>query len=247
MIILAQFDLLSFAIPIQQVLDDHTSNWEYSKIPIDSEYHLSVTNGVFLAWIENLGKHTRELATDIKAEIQHRDDFHWEFAFGKTGMNLYQLCTLTISYFEISSYIIVSDELRCSPPSDDTKRLVEAIYSRKGHVLEDSDVFGQRQQNAFKRLQSDRNLNAGFYKFVLRESEIIDSAEAEILKRVNSIRGDFVHNIFRVIEIENEEEALNLVDDCLVLLELINDLLHEHVEYSPEAYDLYLEDDNESS
>jgi hypothetical protein len=162
-------------------------------------------------------------------------------------MNLYQLCSLTISYFEISSYIIVSDELRCSPPSGDTKRLVEAIYSRKGHVLDDSDVFGQRQQNAYKRLQSDRNLNAGFYKFVLSESKIIDSNETEILNRINSIRGDFVHNLFQILEIETEEEALNLVKDCQVLLELVGDLLHEHVEYDSEVYDIIVNGDNESS
>ncbi|WP_459192103.1 hypothetical protein [Halosimplex sp. J119] len=225
------------------MLDDHTANWEYSKLPIDSDYHLSVTNAFFLKWIENLGNQSKELATDIKTEIQSRDDFNWKFAFGPTGMDLYQLCTLTISYFEICSYIIVSDELRCSPPSDDTKRLVRAIYSRKGHVLDDSDVYGQRQRNAYKRLQSDRNLNAGFYKFVLSESDIIDSNETEILNRVNSIRGDFVHNIFQILEIENKEEVLDLVEDCEVLLELVGDLLHEHVEYDSEVYDIIVKDD----
>ncbi|MFC6723378.1 hypothetical protein ACFQE1_03005 [Halobium palmae] len=225
------------------MLDDYTGNWELSGLPIDSEYDAATTNSIFLAWIENLGNHIGELAAGIEAEIQHRDDFYWDFAFGPAGMDLYQLHTLTISYFEISSYLIVSDELRCAPPSDNTKRLIDAIYSRKGHVLDDS----QKQRNAFKRLQSDQNLNAGFYKFVLSESGLLDNTESEVLKRVNSIRGDFVHDFFQILEIDDKDRALDLVKDCQVLLNVISDLLHEHIEYDSDIYHLVTQNNDESN
>lgn len=228
------------------MLDDHTANWELSGLPIDLEYDVWTTNSIFLAWIESLGNLIKRLSTKIKAEIQHVDSFSWEFAFGPTGMDLYQLHTLTISYFEIGSFLIVSDELRCAPPSDNTKRLVEAIYARKGHVLDESDNYGQRQRNAFKRLQSDQNLNAGFYKFVLSESGLLDSTESDILKRVNSIRGDFVHNIFTILEVNTQDRALELVNDCQVLREVISGLLHDNVEYEPDIYDMFLHENNNS-
>lgn len=224
------------------MLDDHTANWELSKIPVDSEYHVSETNGLFLGWIESLRNHTKELSKDIEAEIQDADDFSSNFAFGTTGMDLYQLCTLTISYFEISSYIFISDELRSAPPSDDTKQLVKAIYSRKSHVLEDSDDYAQRQRNAYKRLQSDQNLNAGFYKSVLKESGIINDNEEKVLTRVKSIRGDLVHNVFQILKIDNKNEAVDLVEDCQFLLEKLSDLLHEYVEYTPEVYNVVVND-----
>lgn len=227
------------------MLEDHTANWELSGLPIDSEYDAWTTNSIVLGWIESLGNHIKRLSTKIKAEIQRADRFSWEFAFESTGMDLYQLHTLTISYFEIGSFLIVSDELRCAPPSENTKRLVEAIYTRKGHVLDEADNYGQRQRNAFKRLQSDQNLNAGFYKFVLSESGLLDSTESDILKRVNNIRGDFVHNIFRILEVNTQDRALELVNDCQALRGVVSDLLHDNVEYEPDIYDIFLHENDD--
>ena len=82
---------------------------------------------------------------------------------------------------------------------------------------------------------------------VLCESGLIGSDESEVLKRVNSIRGDFVHNIFRIVEIDDKDQAFDLVKDCQDLLRVIGNLLHEQVTYDSEIYDIIIQNTDESS
>lgn len=196
-------------------------------------------NTVLIFFSERLGNYVRGLARNLKEDINDRGDIKWEVPFGPVGIDLYQLHTMSISYFEIGAYLFVSDYLRHHPYSPGSKRLLDAIYERKGHLLTETQDYDERLRNAYHRIQTDDNLGVGFYRFILEDSEFLNEPERKALKDVNETRGDFVHDSFGLVGINEKQPVLEMVNDCQLLLEGVSDLLHEYTEYDSDFYEVF--------
>lgn len=219
--------------------EDHPLVRETGEYHIESKIDPVLENAMLLHFLEQLGDHLRDLSSKLEDGINERDNIKWEVPFGPLGIDLYQLHTMSISYFESSAYLFVSDYLRHHPYSNGSQRLLDAIYERKGHLLTESQNYDERLQSAYERIQTDDNLRVGFYKSVLNNSGFLNGVEGKALKDVNNIRGDFVHNSFGLVGINEKEVILDMVKDCQLLLEGVGDLLHEYVEYESEFYELF--------
>lgn len=219
--------------------EDHPLVQETGQYHIEREIDPVLENTILLFFSERLSDYLQELAMKLREGVNDSEDIRWEIPFGSLGIDLYQMHTMSISYFEAGAYLFVSDYLVQHPHSDGSKRLVDAIYERKEHVLKESQSYEERLQSAHQRIQTDDHLRAGFYKFVLDEAGFLNEQEVEALKGVNDVRGDFVHDSFGLVGITEKEPVLTMVNNCDLLVNTISDLLHDYVEYDSNFYETF--------
>lgn len=184
-------------------------------------------NAVFYLFLQGLSGRVEQISSDVQENLDRSETTRVDLPLGEVGIDLFQIHALTISYFEASSYLIVTDKLR--RPSVPIQPFVDYYDSTPWkEVVEDHMGHEETIQAIYSDLEEEAN--AGQYQHMLDRAGLIDSTLFDLVDNVREARNTYIHNPMLMVDIAGHKQVIEMVAMCISMITEIEELLEQELE-----------------
>ncbi|WP_135304834.1 hypothetical protein [Haloarcula amylovorans] len=207
--------------------EDHPLVKQTGKAHIQRRVEPTAENAVFFLFLQGLSDSVERISSDVQENLDRGETTRVDLPLGEVGIGLFQIHALTISYFEASSYLLVTDKLRRSgvpiqPFVDyyDSTPWKEVVEDHMNHEETIQAIYSDLEEKA----------NAGQYQHMLDRADLIDSTLFDLVDDVREARNTYIHNPMLMVEIAGHKQVIEMIAKCISVITEIEELLEQELE-----------------
>jgi len=220
---------------------DNSSTDKISGVQIDK--NRDIENSIRLCIVHGLRDRVEELRIEIQENLDRESMHPLKMPFGEVGIGLFEIHVLSVSFFEAASLILFEWALEVDAEPTDT---LLNYYRNEHHddgesILADTETRDEAIAAVSDYLQEEGA--AWQYQSILLRAGIIEKDLHDRIYEVKERRNDFVHQPLSMIRINDNDEVLSCILDCIRMVDEVLDSVEEEVPTDTAFYPYFVERD----
>lgn len=202
-----------------------------------------IENSIRLCIVHGLRDRVEELGNEIQENLDRESMHPLGMPFGEVATGLFEIHVLSLSFFESASLILFEWALEVDAEPTDTL----LNYYRNGNhddgesILVDATTREEEIAVVSDYLQEEGA--AWQYQSILLRAGIIEKDLHDRIYEVKERRNEIVHQPRSMMEIDNNDEVLSRILDCIQVVDEVLDTVKKEVPTNTAFYPYFVERD----
>ena len=194
-----------------------------------------VKNAARIAFLQGITSRVEQLSEELQNEVGREDQRPVGVPLDEVGAKLFELHTLTISYVESVGEIFCQWSLKVN--SNHSEEILN--FFREESDKHDIDFSSRMtRQEEVEAIQNELpELTAYHYIEIFHFTNQIDSVVNSNLHEARMTRNDFIHDPISLISVEDPDEVLSMIINCLHGTQAIKQMLDRDLPINDGMYD----------
>jgi predicted transcriptional regulator len=203
--------------------------------------NLDSKNAMRLRFVEGLSERVIELAEEIQKNTIKDDGAPIEIPLGRVGVGLFEVYTMTVSFFESASWILADWALQVDVPARDD--FIDFYRNESDSNVLEGCTTRDEEINAVSDYLRE---NGTSYEIIemFSYANVIDADMVDTLHQVRMSRNEYIHNPLRFRQVRSDDEVLSMIAECVTVIEEVENLLQNELPVDDAFYSMFPKDDS---